>query len=39
MRGAIYADSVPAGSYTTTVTVTSPDLSAPVTKTITFEVK
>ena len=39
VRGAIYADSVPAGSYTTTVTVTSPDLSAPVTKTITFEVK
>ena len=39
VRGAIYADSVPAGSYTTTVTFTSPDLSAPVTKTITFEVK
>ena len=39
VRGAIYADSVPAGSYTTTVTVTSPDLSAPVTKTITFQVK
>ena len=39
VNGAIYAESVPAGSYTATVTVTSPDLSAPVTKTITFQVK
>lgn len=39
INGAIYTDSAPAGSYTATVTVTSPDLSAPVTKTIIFQVK
>jgi uncharacterized repeat protein (TIGR01451 family) len=37
--GTLYSESVPAGSYTATVTVTSPDLAAPVTATTTFQVK
>jgi hypothetical protein len=37
--GALYALSAPAGTYTATLTVTAPQLSAPVTVTRTFEVK
>jgi hypothetical protein len=37
--GAVYAQSIDAGTYTATVTITSPDLSAPVKATRTFEVK
>jgi uncharacterized repeat protein (TIGR01451 family) len=39
ISGTIFAPSIPAGSYTARVTITSPDLSAPVTKTIIFQVK
>ena len=39
ISGVIYAESVAAGTYTATVTVTSPDLAAPVTATQTFQVK
>ena len=39
ISGTVYAESIPAGSYTATVTIASPDLSAPVTETISFEVK
>jgi uncharacterized repeat protein (TIGR01451 family) len=39
LRGVLYADPAPAGTYTATVTVSSPDLGAPLTKTLTFEVK
>jgi uncharacterized repeat protein (TIGR01451 family) len=39
ISGTMYAESIAAGSYTATVTITSPDLSAPLTKTIAFEVK
>jgi uncharacterized repeat protein (TIGR01451 family) len=37
--GAIYAPSAAAGAYTATITITSPDLSAPVTSTVLFQVK
>ncbi len=37
--GAIFAPSIAAGTYTATVTITSPDLSAPVRATQTFVVK
>jgi len=39
VTGALYAPSAAAGAYTATVTVTSPDLSAPVTSTVLFQVK
>jgi hypothetical protein len=39
LAGDLFAESAPAGTYTATVTVTSPDLPAPVTATTTFQVK
>jgi hypothetical protein len=37
--GAIYGPSIAAGTYTATLTITSPDLSTPVRATQTFVVK
>jgi len=37
-NGSVYSPSIPAGSYTATVTITSPDLTAPLTASTTFQV-
>jgi hypothetical protein len=38
VNGSVYSPSIPAGSYTATVMLTSPDLSTPVTASTTFQV-
>jgi uncharacterized repeat protein (TIGR01451 family) len=38
VSGSVYSPSIPAGTYTATVTVNSPDLSAPITASKTFQV-